>query len=368
MTATHCSAPATALASVTGLGHATPVDMPQQGLWREFFADHYGEDRRARWLWRRSGVTTRHGVADPRLEDLSRWGTEARMRRFAAEAPPLGKSAVEACLADAGLQAEQVGLLAVASCTGYTTPGLDVLLARDLGMSSDTQRLHIGHMGCYAAIPGLSTVADAAVARGKVGLLVCAELPSLHIQPPSDDPQQVVAHSLFSDAVTAVAVTPGSDAGLGRRRSPTPGLALADIAARTDPATAEHMTWDVTDLGFRMGLSPEVPKVLQRHVAPAVDELLARHGLTRGEVAAWAVHPGGPQILEVVAERLGLDEAAMGDSRAVLAEHGNCSSATVVLVLERLLATQDLGDGQPVVCLAFGPGLTLYAALLWSRR
>ena len=93
------------------------------------------------------------------------------------------------------------------------------------------------------------------------------------------------------------------------------------------------MTWDVTDLGFRMGLSPRVPDVLSRHVGEVVDELLAGAGLRVEDVAGWAVHPGGPRILDVVRDELGLAEEQMAASRRVLAEHGNCSSATVLLVL-----------------------------------
>jgi predicted naringenin-chalcone synthase len=119
------------------------------------------------------------------------------------------------------------------------------------------------------------------------------------------------------------------------------------------------MTWDVTDLGFRMGLSARVPDVLSRHVGGVVDELLAGAGLRTEDVAGWAVHPGGPRILDVVRDELGLAEEQMEASRRVLTEHGNCSSATVLLVLQELADV----DG-PVVAMAFGPGLTLYAALL----
>jgi predicted naringenin-chalcone synthase len=131
------------------------------------------------------------------------------------------------------------------------------------------------------------------------------------------------------------------------------------VVARTDPSTADHMTWDVTDLGFRMGLSPRVPDVLGHHVGDVVAELLTGAGLGAGDVAGWAVHPGGPRILDVVRDELGLAEQQMAASRRVLAEHGNCSSATVLLVLQELADV----DG-PVVAMAFGPGLTLYAALL----
>jgi alkylresorcinol/alkylpyrone synthase len=349
---------------VVGRGWAAPSAISQDALWSGFFAGHYGDDPLAERIFARSGVVTRHGVADPRVEDLSGWSTAARMRRFVAEALPLGKEAVEACLHDAGLAPTDVDLLTVVSCTGYATPGLDVLLARDLGCPTVTQRLHIGHMGCYAALPALATVADAAAARGHTGVLLCLELTSLHIQPATDDPQQMVAHALFSDAAAAVAVAPRADGTPAPRAGGTRGLQVVDVTARTAADQAGLMTWDVTDLGFRMGLSPQVPEVLAQHVAAAMADLLEPHGLAVGDVAAWAVHPGGPRIVDVVGDRLGLAASHLAASRAVLAEHGNCSSATVLRILDKVVGDGALRTGDAVVALAFGPGLTLYAALL----
>jgi predicted naringenin-chalcone synthase len=340
-------------AVVTGAGAALPAQVEQTAIWEGFFARHYDGVRAAGRIFAASGVQRRHAVANPVDEDLSGWGTGARMARYLEEALPLGKQAVAAALDDAGLAPGDVGLFAVATCTGYATPGLDIRLASDLGMPAGLQRLLVGHMGCYAAIPGLAAVGDFVAARGRPAVLLCCELTSLHVQPAQADLQQVVAHALFSDAAAAVVVEPGGRA--GRRRS----RRMAGVVARTDPSTADHMTWDVTDLGFRMGLSPRVPDVLSRHVGGVVNELLAAAGLRVEDVAGWAVHPGGPRILDVVRDELGLAEPQLAASRRVLAEHGNCSSATVLLVL------QELGDVDgPVVAMAFGPGLTLYAALL----
>ncbi len=83
------------------------------------------------------------------------------------------------------------------------------------------------------------------------------------------------------------------------------------MAARTDATTAPLMTWDVTDLGFRMGLSRRVPDILALHVAPTVEALLARNGMAGEEVDGWAMHPGGPRILDVVADRLHLADDAL---------------------------------------------------------
>jgi alkylresorcinol/alkylpyrone synthase len=295
-------------------------------------------------------------VAIPWKEDVREWGTAARMKRFLEEAVPLGTEALRACLKEARLAPGQVGTLTVATCTGYATPGLDILLARELGLADDTERLHVGHMGCYAALPALSTLADAAVARNKTGLLLCLELCSLHIQDDNDDVDQIVAHSLFSDAAAAVAVRPEGA-----------GLEVVDVAARTDVESSALMTWDVTDRGFRMGLAPEIPRVLERHTGPLVGSLLARNGLSVEEIAGWAIHPGGPRILEAVAAPLGLGERELDHSRSVLRDFGNCSSPTVLLVLHRLLERRPPRAGEHVVCVAFGPGLTLYAALLTMK-
>ncbi|MGZ3145368.1 3-oxoacyl-[acyl-carrier-protein] synthase III C-terminal domain-containing protein [Lentzea chajnantorensis] len=145
------------------------------------------------------------------------------------------------------------------------------------------------------------------------------------------------------------------------------GLEVVGTGAVTDPATADHMTWTVTDHGFRMTLSLQVPDVLGKHVRDAVERLLAEHGLTVPQVRGWAVHPGGPRILDTVEHELGLPPDALEPSRRVLREHGNCSSPTVLLVLDELVRGAGLRPGDPVVAMAFGPGLTLYTTLLSAR-
>ena len=344
-------------ATIAGLGLAIPPSTSQDDLWSGYFAHHYTGARRdlAERIFANAGVRTRQAAVSPLLEDVSDWSTERRMRRYQTEAMPLGKEAISRALTDARLAPTDLGLFAVCSCTGYATPGLDILLARDLGMSPSVQRLFVGHMGCYAALPGLGSASDFVVARGRPALLLCAELTSLHLQPRTarTDVQQIVSHALFADAAAAVVLTPG-DAGAA--------YAVREVAAVTDATTADHMTWEVTDLGFRMGLSPRVPSVLSKHVRGLVDDLLSRHGLTRAEVDGWAIHPGGPKILDVVQSELELTPSAMAPSREVLAAYGNCSSPTVLLALDAL-RNQPLPP-RHVVMLAFGPGLTLYTALL----
>jgi predicted naringenin-chalcone synthase len=386
-------------AAIAGIGVALPGEqLCQQAVWDGFFRQHFTATRTAERIFVAAGVRTRHAVVNPLTEDVSGWSTQARMRRYAVEAHPLGHRAVADALSDAGLPADRVGLLVVASCTGYATPGLDIRLAASLRLPADTQRLLVGHMGCFAALPALGSAADFVVARRRPAVLLCLELTSLHVQPPTEDLQQVISHALFGDAAVALVLTPATDAadGAGDGRGPghgpdsgasgatvaaagLPGPRLIDLTAVTDTAASDHMTWDVTDHGFRMVLLPSVPDVLARHVGPAVRGLLGRHGLTPADVRGWAVHPGGPAILDAVERELALPPDALDASRQVLARRGNCSSPTVLLVLDQLLRDgchsggrdgvgpdgvgRDGGRG-PLVAMAFGPGLTLYAALL----
>lgn len=341
------------MVTIAGIGIAHPPPFTQADLWRDYFDRHYTGVQRgfAKRIFENAGVVTRHGVVNPSVEDVSGWSTRQRMERYLVEALPLAKEAVGRALGSAGLDPLDIGLFVVCSCTGYVTPGLDILLARDLGMAATTQRLFVGHMGCYAALPGMGAAADFVTARGRPALVLCCELTSLHVQPATRDPQQIIAHSLFSDAAAALVLMPSGA-----------GLAVREVTAVTDTTTSDHMTWDVTDLGFRMGLSPKVPDALSLHVAPVVDKLLARHGMVRGDVDGWVVHPGGPRILDVVRDELALTEADIGASRRVLAEHGNCSSPTVLMILDALRSVRP--SGRRVMMMAFGPGLTLYAALL----
>jgi len=354
---------------IAGTSVATPQRIDQTDLW-DFFQDHFADNPLAAKVWDSSGIASRHLAIDPRKEAVVEWSTGERMRRFLTEAFPLGRRVVVDALASAHLAPRDLGLFAVVTCTGHVVPGLDVLLSHDLKMAPDLRRINVGHMGCHAAIPGLGAVSEYVAVNSKPALLLCLELTSLHTQPKSetlhagtptvDDFEQIVAHSLFADGAAAVVVTPSG----GSSSTGAPSLEIVDIAAVTDSSVSDHMAWNITDHGFRMRLSARVPDVLERNVADIVDDLLAKHGLARDDVDGWAVHPGGARILRGVADRLHLSEEAIAPAFEVLREYGNCSSPTVLIVLQRLLQTRQVRPGKAVVALGFGPGLTIFAALL----
>jgi alkylresorcinol/alkylpyrone synthase len=340
-------------ARVQALGTAMPDYVFKQAeIVEGFFARQPGWDPAWAELFAASGVERRASVVDPTYYAQPRT-TADRMRTFAPAARRLGAEAARRALERAGPEAatEVADLLAV-SCTGYSGPGLDVHLADDLGLGERVQRLAIGHMGCYAALPALRTAAALAAGSGRRALVTCVELCTLHVQP-ARSREEAVYQALFGDGAAAAVVGPGGA-----------GPAIVGSATVTVPRSEERMGWQIEDHGFHMWLSPRVPALVERGVGRLVDDLLGPHGLATADVAHWAVHPGGPEIVDRVQRRLQLSDAQVARSREVLADGGNRSSATVLFILELLLHNGEIEPGQWMVALAFGTGLTLEALLL----
>ena len=280
--------------------------------------------------------------------------TAERMRHYAELAPPLAIRAAAEALRPSGLRAADMTHLVTVSCTGFIAPGVDVALMRALGLPPTVQRTHVGYMGCHGALNGLRVARAFADAEPDARVLTCCvELCSLHCHY-GRDPQKVVANALFADGAAAVVGAPADAAPAGAWRVEATG-------SRLIPDSTAAMAWTVGDHGFEMTLSRKVPRLIAAHLRPWLEEWLGRHGTAVGAVGSWAIHPGGPAILDAVEEGLCLPHGAADVSRAVLADHGNMSSPTVLFILERLRAA---GAPRPCVALAFGPGLMAEALLL----
>lgn len=278
--------------------------------------------------------------------------TTDRMRTFHELAPPLAHDACMSALRDAGTDASAITHLVTASCTGLASPGVDIALIGSLGLATTTQRVNIGFMGCHAALNALRTARAIALAEPDARVLVCCvELCSLHIQA-SQDNGCPVADALFADGAAACVV--GNQDGMD-------APALRRSASILLPDSHDAMEWTIGPAGFSMVLSPAVPDILSRYAKPWVEGVLAEENLTIDDIRSWAIHPGGPRVLESVADSLGLPEGATDASATILREHGNMSSATVLFILEKLFQ----GNVRtPAMALAFGPGLTGEALVL----
>ncbi len=269
-------------------------------------------------------------------------GTGARMALWSRAARAMAERAARRALEESGVAPGDVTHVITASCTGFESPGVDAHLIESLSLPRTVRRVNVGFMGCHAAVNALSVARDAVRSRpGAAALVCCAEVSTAHFHR-SARLDHLVANTLFADGAAAMVVAEGD------------GPRVAGTHSALIPGTAHEMAWTVGDHGFSMTLGAGVPDVLLRTVGPWVDGALAEHGLLRESVGGWAVHPGGPRVLDAVGESLGLPAEALHASRSVLREHGNMSSATLPFILKRLA---DAGTPRPWVGLAFGPGL-----------
>jgi predicted naringenin-chalcone synthase len=280
--------------------------------------------------------------------------TAQRMAIYSADSGPLALRATASALEESGLNPAQVTHLVTVSCTGFVAPGIDLVLIRGLGLPATVERTHVGFMGCHGALNGLRVAsAFTGADTNAVVLLVAVELCVLHYHY-GWDPQRIVANAIFADGAAAVV-------GVSPAQAPKESWRMAASGSCIIADTVDAMRWTIGDHGFEMTLSKQVPKIIARETGPWLTRWLAAKGVALGDVRSWAIHPGGPKILEAVEEGLGLPREATTDSRAVFAEHGNMSSPTVLFIVDRL---RRRGAPRPCVALGFGPGLAAEAALL----
>lgn len=288
----------------------------------------------------------------PRLSEHDVGPTTAvRLAKYARKSGELATRASTAALADAAIPSSCITHIVIVSCTGLFAPGLDAELIERLELARDVGRVNIGFMGCHGAFNGLRVAAALAQsAPDACVLLCCVELCSLHFAY-GFNRQRVVANALFADGAAAVILAPASKS----------ALHLQDTASLLTHDSADAMTWRIGDHGFEMGLTLEVPQRIRASLREWLEPWLASRNLRIGDVAHWAIHPGGPEIVRAATDALGIGAEAGDVSRAVLAEHGNMSSPTVLFILQRMRSRNISG---PIVALGFGPGLVFEAALL----
>ena len=319
-------------------------------------------------LYRMAGVSKRHSVLLRKPEcpndglsfDLmdAPEGPEdrgpplsARMMIYEQRSGPLAIEASDIAISNAGLQPGDISHLVTVSCSGFFAPGVDVQLIGALGLFPTLERVHVGFMGCQGALNGLRVARGLAYGDPAANVLLCAvELCSIHYHY-GWDPGRVVANALFAD---------GSAALVGGLRQSGVGWPVQATGACLIPNSEDEMTWRIRDNGFEMSLSARVPELIKEHLRPWLEDWLGAQGLAVGDVATWAVHPGGPRILKSVAWALKLPRDALQVSRGVLEEYGNMSSPTILFIVDRLRAQN---APLPCVALAFGPGLMAEAVL-----
>ena len=269
----------------------------------------------------------------------------------------LGEKALCHALVKAGLQPRDLSAIFVTSVTGIAAPSLDARLANRMGLSPNIKRIPIFGLGCVAGAAGIARAAD--YVRGypdQAAALLSIELCSLTLQRDDLSMAHLISALLFGDGAAATVVV-GSEV-------ESDGPEILATKSILYPNSERTMGWDISEKGFRIVLSPEVPETVERHLGEDVDTFLSEQGFVRSDVKSWVMHTGGPKVLEATAAALGITEKELEASWECLRKVGNLSSTSVLLVLEDVYSHRRPEPGTLSILAAMGPGFCAELVLL----
>jgi alkylresorcinol/alkylpyrone synthase len=298
-----------------------------------------------------SGIDKRHTAVPLDWFDRPHNWPE-RNRAYIAGALDLLETVTRRLLDRADASLEEIGAVVVVSTTGIATPSLDALLIERMRLSRTVQRLPIFGLGCAGGAIGLGRAAAlAASIPDRTVLFLVVELCTLAFRRHDDGKSDIVASALFGDGAAGALLRCGGT-----------GPAILASGEHTWPNSLDVMGWDVAEDGLKAIFSRDIPALVADGLGPAARDFLARQGLGLGDIDRFVCHPGGPKVVAACERALGLRAESLSDARGVLREFGNMSAASVMFVLERMLAADS--DWRRALVTALGPGFTAGFALL----
>lgn len=307
-------------------------------------------------LLTRVGVDGRHlALPIEAYDDLTTWGKSNDAWIEVAE--ELAEQSICRALTRAGLSERDLDAIFFVSVTGVASPSIDARLINRMKLRTDIKRNPIFGLGCVAGAAGIARAKDYVRAYpDQTAVLVSVELCSLTWRRDDLSVPNLISSGLFGDGSAAVVV-----AGAERKAS---GPQILGSRSSFYRGTEEVMGWNISEQGFKIILSPEVPQMVRKHLAHDVDGFLADYGLERGHIGSWIMHTGGPKVLQATEESLALPQGALDVSWESLRRVGNLSSTSVLLVLEEFMNRRRPAAGSYSILAAMGPGFCSELVLL----
>ena len=283
-----------------------------------------------------------------------------RNNAYIETALALGEQTICALLDQVQMSPQDVDQLTTVSTTGISVPALDARLMNRIPFSRGMKRLPLFGLGCMGGAAGIARTADFLQGHpDEAVILYAVELCSLTIQRDDLSLANLVASGLFGDGAAAVLMV-GDEHPLAQQGMPR----VIDSQSQFFPESEHIMGWEVTDSGFKVMLSADIAGLARSQVRPGMEAFLARHNLTIAGIDHWLVHPGGPKVIEALQDGLGLSDKALALSWETLAEVGNISSASVLLILDKTMKHVQPKPGAYGMLMAMGPAFSAELVLL----
>lgn len=277
-------------------------------------------------------------------------------------AQELGERSLCLALHHAGIDRAELGALFFTTVTGVASPSIDAMLVNRMGLPVNIRRTPIFGLGCVAGAAGIARAADYVRAYpSQAAALVSVELCSLTLQREDLSVANLISSGLFADGAAA-AVVVGEE--FAKSRPEIPGPTILATQSTLYPETQEMMGWNISEKGFRILLSTEVPKLIRENLGRDVDSFLADNGYQRSDLKSFVLHTGGPKVLQASAAALGLNNGELDASWDCLRKVGNLSSASVLVVLEDVMRNRRPSPGTLGLLAAMGPGFCSELVLL----
>jgi predicted naringenin-chalcone synthase len=326
--------------------------LPLLKVWLSDHDDRY--QRKAKKIFENAGVDKRFSIMDP-LEVFTTTSFEEKNRIYKSECTQLAETTALKALEQAQLNANDIDYIISVSCTGIMIPSIDAYLINRLGMRQDIVRLPVTEMGCVAGVSAMIYANSFLRANpNKRALIIAVESPTATFQLNDYSMANIVSAAIFGDGCACAVLSSYPDE-IGPK-------IIGD--AMYHFVDSEHMMgFDLTNSGLKMVLDKAVPETIAEHFPMIVEPFLAEHNLTIADVDHLIFHPGGKKIVNTIEELFGEKGKNIDNTKAILREYGNMSSATVLYVLERFM-TQKPAPGDIGLMLSFGPGFTAQRLLL----
>lgn len=301
-----------------------------------------------------AAVDRRYGIMS--IEEVFKATSfEEKNAIYVREVKKLGKAVLQKALNQSGWEANSLDYIITVSCTGIMIPSLDAYLINDLGLKQDIVRLPVTEMGCAAGVSGLIYAQNFLKSNpNKRIALVAVESPTATFQLNDHSMANMVSAAIFGDGAACVLLSSEADA-IG------PKIVGEEMYHFKD--ATQMMGFDLTNHGLKMILDIAVPETIAEHFPEIVHPFLEKYDTSIEQVKHLIFHPGGRKIVQTVEELFGRLGKNIDDTREVLRQYGNMSSATVLYVLERFME-KGIESGEQGLILSFGPGFSAQRVLL----